>query len=102
NLPADKIKYFYRPPEPEEMEHDRDGEPILCGHCGGSGYYGRTGIFEVLMISDHIRNLIRENPNLAAIKQEAIKEGLRGLQEDGLRVVIDGKTSIHELLRVSK
>jgi type II secretory ATPase GspE/PulE/Tfp pilus assembly ATPase PilB-like protein len=102
NLPADKIKYFYRPPEPEEMEHDRQGEPVLCGTCGGSGYYGRTGVFELLVITDNLRALIRENPNLGAIKQEAVKEGLRSLQEDGLRVVIDGKTSIQELLRVSK
>jgi type II secretory ATPase GspE/PulE/Tfp pilus assembly ATPase PilB-like protein len=102
NLPADKIKYFYRPPEPDEMEHDKRGEPIICEHCGGSGYYGRTGIFEMLILSDHIRALIRENPNLTAIKQEAVKEGLRSLQEDGLRVVIEGKTSIQELLRVSK
>jgi type II secretory ATPase GspE/PulE/Tfp pilus assembly ATPase PilB-like protein len=102
NLPADKIKYFYRPPEPEELEHDKRGEPIICETCGGSGYYGRTGIFEMLAISDHIRALVRENPNLTAIKQEAVKEGLRSLQEDGLRVVIDGKTSIQELLRVSK
>jgi len=102
NLPADKIKYFYRPPEPDEVEHDKAGEPIVCATCGGSGYFGRTGIFEMLAISDHIRGLIRENPNLTAIKQEAVKEGLRSLQEDGLRVVIEGKTSIQELLRVSK
>jgi type II secretory ATPase GspE/PulE/Tfp pilus assembly ATPase PilB-like protein len=102
NLPAEKIKYFYRPPEPDELEQDKRGEPIICETCGGSGYYGRTGIFEMLVISDHIRGLIRENPNLTAIKQEAVKEGLRSLQEDGLRVVIEGKTSIQELLRVSK
>ena len=46
--------------------------------------------------------LIRENPNLTAIKQEAVKGGLKFLQEDGLRQVIDGKTSIPELLRVCK
>jgi type II secretory ATPase GspE/PulE/Tfp pilus assembly ATPase PilB-like protein len=101
NLPADKIKFFYRPPEPQEQEKDGD-EPKVCSKCGGSGYYGRTGIFELLVITDRIREMIRDNPNLNAIRQEAVKSGMRYLQEDGLRQVIEGKTSIQELLRVSK
>jgi type II secretory ATPase GspE/PulE/Tfp pilus assembly ATPase PilB-like protein len=96
NLPADKIKYFYRPPESDDPEQG------TCERCGGSGYYGRTGIFEMLVVSDRIRDLIRDNPNLNTIKQEAVKSGMRYLQEDGLRQVIEGKTSIQELLRVSK
>lgn len=103
NLPADKIKYFYRPPEsPEEMPVGEDGVSGECEHCGGTGYYGRTGVFELLVITDRIRDMIRENPNLNAIKQEAIKNGMKYLQDDGLRVVIEGKTSIQELLRVAK
>jgi type II secretory ATPase GspE/PulE/Tfp pilus assembly ATPase PilB-like protein len=106
NLPADKIKYFYRPPEsPEEarVERDADGTLRQCSHCGATGYHGRTGIFELLVISDRIRDMIRvDNPNLGAIRQEAIKNGMKYLQEDGLRQVIEGKTSIQELLRVSK
>jgi len=106
NLPAEKIKYFYRPPEtPEEARVERDENGVLreCSHCGGTGYHGRTGIFELLFISDRIRDMIRvDNPNLGAIRQEAIKNGMKYLQEDGLRQVIEGKTSIQELLRVSK
>jgi type II secretory ATPase GspE/PulE/Tfp pilus assembly ATPase PilB-like protein len=110
NLPADKIKYFYRPPEPGEYQppeeerrrHRDDEEPPVCPRCGGSGYFGRTGIFELLVTTDRIRDLMQENPNLNAIRQEAIKNGMRYLQEDGLRQVIEGKTSIQELLRVSK
>jgi type II secretory ATPase GspE/PulE/Tfp pilus assembly ATPase PilB-like protein len=98
NLPADKIKYFYRPPETDEER----GEVRRCGHCGGVGYYGRTGIFELLIITDRIRDLIRDNPNLNAIRHEAVKAGMKYLQEDGLRQVIEGRTSIQELLRVSK
>ena len=56
----------------------------------------------MLVVSDRIRDLIRDNPNLNTIKQEAVKGGMRYLQEDGLRQVIEGKTSIQELLRVSK
>ena len=100
NLPADKIKYFYRPPEAEARSGDEaDG---VCEHCGGTGYRGRTGVFELLVLTDRIRELIRENPNLNAIRQEAVKSGMKYLQEDGLRQVIEGETSIQELLRVCK
>jgi general secretion pathway protein E len=107
NLPADKIKHFYRPPEsPSELGGEGrggDGDmPGVCSHCGGTGYYGRTGVFELLVITDRIRDLIRDNPNLNSIRQEGIKSGMKYLQEDGLRQVIEGKTSIQELLRVSK
>jgi type II secretory ATPase GspE/PulE/Tfp pilus assembly ATPase PilB-like protein len=105
NLPADKIKFFYRPPDSADDSHskaDLDGRPEACEHCGGTGYFGRTGVFELLVISDRIRDMIRDNPNLNAIRQEAVKNGMKYLQEDGLRQVIEGKTSIQELLRVSK
>lgn len=100
NLPPEKIKYFYRPPTEEEISEEV--EEGVCEHCGGSGYYKRTGIFELLVLTDKIRDLIRENPNLNSIRQEAVKSGMRYLYEDGLRQVLEGNTSIHELLRVSK
>lgn len=104
NLPADKIKFFYRTPERGEIDGPRgpDGEPLPCEHCGGTGYHGRTGIFELLVISERVRDMIRDNPNLNAIRQEAVKGGMKYLQEDGLRQVIEGKTSVEELLRVAK
>jgi type II secretory ATPase GspE/PulE/Tfp pilus assembly ATPase PilB-like protein len=97
NLPPDRIKYFHRPPEAPEGD-----EPQTCEECGSTGYHGRTGVFELLVITDRIRDMIRENPNLNAIRQEAVKNGMKYLQEDGLRQVIDGTTSIQELLRVCK
>jgi type II secretory ATPase GspE/PulE/Tfp pilus assembly ATPase PilB-like protein len=100
NLPVDKIKYFYRPPGSNDGEAE-EGQ-AQCDYCGGTGYHGRTGIFEFLVVNDAIRALIRDNPNLNAIKQEAIKSGMRYLYEDGLQQVIEGRTSIQELLRVSK
>ena len=98
SLPADKIKFFYRPPEGAGEE----GQAEPCEHCGGTGYRGRTGVYELLVLTDRIREMIRANPNLAAIKQEAVKSGMKYLQEDGLRQVIEGETSIQELLRVCK
>lgn len=93
NLPAEKVDVFYRPPENPQQ---------VCPACGGTGYVGRTGIFELLVITDTIRELIRENPSLNAIKAEARRNGMIYLQEDGLRQVIQGRTSIKELLRVVK
>ena len=93
NLPADKVDVFYRQPkEPQQV----------CQVCGGTGYLGRTGIFELLVITEAMRDMIRENPSLNAIKAEARKNGMIYLQEDGLRQVIQGRTSIEELLRVVK
>jgi type II secretory ATPase GspE/PulE/Tfp pilus assembly ATPase PilB-like protein len=93
NLPADKVDVFYRrPAEPQQV----------CPQCGGTGYLGRTGIFELLIITEAMRDMIRENPSINAIKAEARKNGMIYLQEDGLRQVIQGKTSIDELLRVVK
>ncbi len=95
NLPVDKVDVFYRPPEGEEAQQ-------VCPACGGTGYLGRTGIFELLVITEPMRDLLRENPSINAIKAEARKNGMIYLQEDGLRQVIQGKTSIKELLRVVK
>lgn len=96
NLPAGQIKYFYRPKE-EVGENEE-----VCENCLGTGYRGRSGVFELLEITDKIREQIKENPNITAIKQEAVRAGMKTLQEDGLRQVIEGTTSIQELLRVAK
>ena len=96
NLPADKVDVFYRKP----TEGNAAAESARS--CGGTGYLGRTGIFELLVITEAMRDMIRENPSINAIKAEARKNGMIYLQEDGLRQVIQGKTSIDELLRVVK
>ena len=75
NVPADKVDVWYKPPEAPQQ---------VCPTCGGTGYMGRTGIFELLVITDAMRELIRENPSLTAIKAEARRNGMIYLQEDGL------------------
>jgi general secretion pathway protein E len=106
NLPVDKIKYFYRPPHADAAEaqaqQDEDEGQEVCETCGGTGYFKRTGIFELLVVTDKIRELIHDKPDLTAIRQEAVKSGMRYLYEDGLRKVLEGETSMQELLRVSK
>jgi general secretion pathway protein E len=93
NLPVEKVDVFYRRPENPEQ---------VCQQCGGTGYFGRTGIYELLVLTEAMRDMIRENPSINKIKAEARKGGMIYLQEDGLRQVIQGRTSIEELLRVVK
>jgi type II secretory ATPase GspE/PulE/Tfp pilus assembly ATPase PilB-like protein len=91
NLPPDKVDLLYRTPEAPEQ---------ICPTCGGTGYLGRTGIFELLVVNDAIRELIRSDASENAIKAEARKNNMIYLLEDGLRQVIQGKTAIKELQRV--
>ncbi|MEW6278676.1 MAG: type IV-A pilus assembly ATPase PilB [Candidatus Eremiobacterota bacterium] len=71
-----------------------------CDHCKMTGYRGRTGIHEVLMITDRVRGLILQRASTAEIRQAAIEGGMKTMQDDGLRKVLDGVTSVEECLRV--
>ncbi len=99
NLPADKIEHFYRPPKPEEMVDAKGRQKGLCPNCQGSGYFGRTGVFELMEINDQIRELIRRGQSLNNIRAAARKNGMLYLQEVGLQKVIEGVTSMNEVLR---
>ena len=99
NLSAGKVKHLYRPPS--ETFYDKKGNPILCEECQGSGYVGRTAIFEIMIISDDIRKLIAAGSPVSEIKTQCRKEKILYLQEQALRAVISGATSIKEVLRVT-
>jgi type II secretory ATPase GspE/PulE/Tfp pilus assembly ATPase PilB-like protein len=106
-IDPDAVRYLFRAFDPIEdaPKSEDDGEPAppqICDACRGTGYQKRTGIFEFLVMNDKIRALIRENPNVQEIRRVATDAGLHTLFEDGARLVIDGDTSIQELLRVSK
>ena len=94
NLPAEKIDKLYHPP--------KEGENASCPTCAGMGYRGRIGVYELLVITDRMRDLIRDKAALSALKAEARKAGMLYMQEEGLRLVVKGITSIDELLRVVK
>ncbi len=97
NLPADKIETFYR--QPTEPILDRRGRETICQTCQGSGYVGRTGVFEILVVDKSIQALIAEGGPLKAVKVQARKNRMYYLQEEGLLKVIDGTTSLNEILR---
>jgi type IV pilus assembly protein PilB len=75
-------------------------EPVGCKHCAGSGYRGRTGIYEVMTVSAEIRALALERRSAAEIFDMAIAQGMRRLKDDGLEKVKQGRTSIAEVARV--
>ncbi|MBN2063881.1 MAG: Flp pilus assembly complex ATPase component TadA [Sedimentisphaerales bacterium] len=99
NLSAEKVKHLYRPPS--EIFYDKKGNPILCDDCRGSGYMGRTAIYEILVISSDVRKLIAAGAPMSEIKSQCRKEKVLYLQEQALRAVIAGRTSIKEVLRVT-
>jgi type IV pilus assembly protein PilB len=71
-----------------------------CPHCHESGYLGRTGIFEVLEVDEHIRSLVHTRAADTAIRQAAIEGGMRSIGEDGLKKVLSGATTLDEVTRV--
>ncbi|BFK81022.1 ATPase, T2SS/T4P/T4SS family [Clostridium baratii] len=74
---------------------------VGCSKCSESGYKGRTGIFEIMVISQKIKEMIYKRENISDIRKQAIKEGMRTLFEAGRNLVLDGKTSINELMRIT-
>ncbi len=73
-----------------------------CEHCQGRGYYGRTGIFELLTMTPRIQELTLKGVDSNVIKREAMKLGMRTLREDGASRVFQGVSTIEEVLRVTR
>ncbi|MDO8503996.1 MAG: ATPase, T2SS/T4P/T4SS family [bacterium] len=73
-----------------------------CPLCQETGYFGRTGIFEVLEMRDSIKKLVMEKANASQIKKAAQKAGMRTMVEDGLGKVEQGITTLDEILRATK
>jgi len=76
-------------------------EAVGCSRCGGSGYRGRVGVYEVMTVSEQIRALILERGSVDAISAVAVREGMTRLREDGLQKVRDGLTSVAEVERMT-
>ncbi len=72
-----------------------------CGRCGDSGYRGRSGVFEILVVDPAINALIRERADSRRIKEAAVKGGMKTLMEDALSKALFGQTTVEEVLRVA-
>jgi type II secretory ATPase GspE/PulE/Tfp pilus assembly ATPase PilB-like protein len=98
-LPAGRVEALYRPPtEPIDPKHPE----VVCDQCQGVGYYGRTGIFELLLVDDDLRQVLTTAPKLENLRAVARKSKHRTLQDEGVLLVARGITSIQELLRTLK
>jgi general secretion pathway protein E len=83
---------------PEEGLWKGDG----CQKCLETGYLGRTGIYELLRVTDRIKAEVLRNPDSGSIKSAALEEGMRTLRLDGSLKVLKGVTTIEEVLRVTQ
>ena len=76
-------------------------EPVGCGRCNHSGYKGRTGLYEVMAMSEEIRSMTIERRSADEIAKVAMEQGMRPLRDDGFEKIKTGVTSIAEVARVS-
>ncbi|MEX2672288.1 MAG: type II secretion system ATPase GspE [Phycisphaeraceae bacterium] len=98
-------------PEPAELEqlhldpaHDptaRYRKGIGCASCRQTGYQGRLGCFELLVVDDQVRRLVQAHSTASEIDEAARQAGMHSLSDDALRKVAEGRTSLEEVMRVS-
>ena len=93
-----ETKVLYRPPVPGDETDDED----FCERCGGIGYFGRTGMIEVIEMTDGMKSVVAGGGDVGAIRRQAKEEKMQSYQSDGLRLVAEGKTSLEELQRAFK
>ncbi len=105
SIPAGRVAMLYQPfiPPPIEQQVDENGRPapiIPCHICGGRGYFGRIGIFELLVPGDRLKAALSKTQDQSQLAQIAKAEGHRGIQAEAVLTVARGLTSLDELKRV--
>jgi general secretion pathway protein E len=97
----------YQPSEEEQKAYTEevDQPPAKfysgtgCNLCANTGYRGRAGLFEFLVMSEEIRRMLRNNASASDIKAQALAEGMTTMKHDGMLKVKEGLTSVSEVLR---
>jgi general secretion pathway protein E len=90
---------------PEKVREASGGmiyRPVGCDNCNRTGYRGRTGIYETMLVDDDVRELVVKKVDSGTIKRQAIKHGMLTLMDDGAAKVLRGVTSIAEVLSVTQ
>ncbi len=85
--------------KPEQVGQNRFWYGRGCPTCNGTGYKGRMALFEILLLSEGLRQMIIEGASSDALRTQARREGMRSLREAGLLAIFDGLTSVEEVLR---
>ena len=75
-------------------------QAVGCEHCRGTGYKGRMGLYEILVLTNEMKRLVGDGANLNQIKQQAYREGLQPLRLAGAKRVSEGTTTLEEVMRV--
>src|SRR5262249_2700565 len=70
-----------------------------CERCHQTGYRGRTGLFELLVVDDEIRRAISAKSSSLEIRSAAVSAGMRTLRESGIKLLLEGETTVEEVLR---
>jgi type II secretory ATPase GspE/PulE/Tfp pilus assembly ATPase PilB-like protein len=92
----------------QEIGMNRTGESTVtfegrgCKECNGTGYSGRIGIFELMMMDDDIRHLTITEADSNTLRKKAVQKGMKDLREDGWDKVRSGLTTVSEVLRVTQ
>ena len=77
-------------------------KPAGCEQCNQTGYHGRSGIYEMMLVDDEVRALTLKNVDSGTIKRTAVNKGMLTLMDDGARKVVRGITSVAEVLSVTQ
>ena len=97
NITAEKTKVLYRT---GKVQYDKHGKPSTCEHCQGTGYFGRTAVYEIITLNNDLRKVIKISKSLPEIGTQFRRAKMLYLQEQSLRKVITGKIAINEMIRV--
>ena len=93
------------PPEAAEFIRNAKGatfcKPVGCEACRGTGYRGRTAIYEVLLMNDRVRQAVESSPDVAALHRAAVESGMKPMLIDGMEKAAQGITSVEEVCRVA-
>ena len=98
NISAEKTKALYRA---GKVVYDKRGKASTCDRCQGTGYLGRTGAFEIITINKELAKVIQSQP-VPEIAKQFRRAKMLYLQEQALRKVINGTTTINEMIRSLK
>ncbi|MBX3353087.1 MAG: type II secretion system ATPase GspE [Phycisphaeraceae bacterium] len=103
-----KCKESFTPSEEQLMELELRSEDVRgrqfyrgrgCDNCNGSGYRGRMGLFEILVMDDELREMVMNQASTAAVRNECRRKGMRTLREAGLQAIYNGQSTIDEVVR---
>ncbi len=100
-------KISFDPPESTLKAIGMEGKKVLlyrgegCRVCSGSGYKGRLGVYEVMVMNEEIRDLVIQNASADKIRNAAMKFGMLTLRQDGIKKALEGLTTVEEVMRVT-